>query len=474
MPQDFALNSDRFDDAKLELRKLRSFSCQYHLSAKLFFLVPLVIAAFTYSTLKASATEAAPSIVPNFQVFSSGPQTVSISDTDGSAVIHYTTDGTTVTTSSPTYSAPFPVSVTTTIQALAVGSGGTSPITTTVVQIDPSTANIPRSGLLTWQKSDLGLTISGSSVTAWADASGNGYNLTTNTGATNPTYHPNAVNGLPAVTYDGVANSSIWPAGFANLTAGCSVFVNYHPIGRSSGEILCLSNGGTGDSLNIWPFWNAGKPLYFFVNGPGGSTNFTSTYYLGQYQTLSFIHNGLSTGSYYIDGQLMNQSTTLSSFANVTRANNFIGGGYYGTFFNCDYTEILIYNRPVTTTEFANIQAYLTSRYLGPTASAPVAPVFNLAAGTLAAPTELGISTAPGAVTHFTVDGTTPSATSPVLTSAVQINYSQIVQAISIQNGLSSSVTSASFVLNSTNYPAPSVTDTSTLQINLQSPSPAQ
>jgi hypothetical protein len=450
--------------------KLRLFlrPGQFSLIAPLFFLVLVCL-----SCKSVSAQEAAPSISPSCQVFSSGPQAITISDTDGSAVIHYTTNGTAVTTGSPTYSAPFPVSVTTTIQALAVGSGGTSAITATVVQIDPSTANIPRSGLLTWQKADLGLTISGSSVTAWADASGNGYNLVTNTGATNPTYHPNAVNGLPAVTYDGVANSSIWAPGFANLTAGCSVFINYHPIGRSSGEILCLSNGGTGDSLNIWPFWNAGEPIYFFVNGPGGSTNLTSTYYLGQYQNLSFVLNG-STGSYYINGQLINQSTTLSSLANITRANNFIGGGYYGTFFNCDYTEILIYNRPVTSTEFANIQSYLTSRYLGPTASAPVPPVFNLAAGTLPAPTELGISTAPGAVTHFTVDGTTPSATSPVLTSAVQINYSQIVQAISIQNGLSSSVTSASFVLDNTKYPTPSASDTSTLQINLQSPSPAQ
>jgi hypothetical protein len=201
---------------------------------------------------------------------------------------------------------------------------------------------------------------------------------------------------------------------------------------------------------------------------------FNSTFYLNQFQDYSFVHNGAGTGTYSINGQQFFQSTTLPNFTNTTRANNYIGGAYYGTFLNAEYAEILIYNRGVTSTEFANIQSYLASRYLGPTASAPVPPVFNLAAGTLTAPTELGISTAPGAVTHFTVDGTTPGATSPVVSSAVPISWSQTVQAISIQNGLSSTVTSAAYVLDNTKYAAPSSLDASTLQINLQSPSPAQ
>jgi hypothetical protein len=367
------------------------------------------------------------------------------------------------------------VSVTTSIQALAVGSGGTSLIATSVVQIDPATASIPRSGLLAWQKSDLGLTISGSSVTAWQDSSGNSYNLSTNPGFTSPTYVPAAVNGLPSVLFDGVQNSFIWPAGFADLTAGCSIFINYRPIGRTSGEIISISNHSNADNINIFPFWNTGQPpLYFFINGPAGSTQFESTFYLNQYQTMSFIHNGLSTGSYWINGQLISQSTTLSNLGNVTRANNSIGGQYYGTFANIGYQEILIYNRGVTDIERANINAYLAARYLGPTPSAPVAPVFNLAAGTLNAPTQLGISTAPGAQTFMTNDGSTPTAASTLVSGAVQISSSQTIKAISIQNGLSSTVTSAAYSLDNTKFAAPSSSDPSVLQINLQSPSPAQ
>jgi hypothetical protein len=51
------------------------------------------------------------------------PQAVILNTTTGGATIHYTTDGTVPTTSSPIYSAPIAVSQTTTIRAMAVASG---------------------------------------------------------------------------------------------------------------------------------------------------------------------------------------------------------------------------------------------------------------------------------------------------------------------------------------------------------------
>jgi hypothetical protein len=52
-----------------------------------------------------------------------GAQTVTITDSNSSATIYYTIDGTAPTTSSPTYAGPFPVSATSTVQAIAVASG---------------------------------------------------------------------------------------------------------------------------------------------------------------------------------------------------------------------------------------------------------------------------------------------------------------------------------------------------------------
>jgi glucosylceramidase len=50
-------------------------------------------------------------------------QSVTLSDTTPGAAIHYTTDGSTPSVSSPTYSEPLSVSATTTVQAIAVASG---------------------------------------------------------------------------------------------------------------------------------------------------------------------------------------------------------------------------------------------------------------------------------------------------------------------------------------------------------------
>ena len=65
---------------------------------------------------------AAPTFSPAPGTFST-TTSVSISDSTPGAVIHYTTNGTTPTGSSPTYSAAIPVSATTTIKAIAQATG---------------------------------------------------------------------------------------------------------------------------------------------------------------------------------------------------------------------------------------------------------------------------------------------------------------------------------------------------------------
>lgn len=71
-------------------------------------------------------TVSTPAISPPVTTFPSGSTLpISISDVTPGAVIHYTTDGTTPTSSSTVYVGPFPVTATTTVNAIAYATGST-------------------------------------------------------------------------------------------------------------------------------------------------------------------------------------------------------------------------------------------------------------------------------------------------------------------------------------------------------------
>jgi len=82
---------------------------------------PSSVLSGTFTISTASPT-AEPTMSPKPGSFSS-TQTVTLGDTTGGAVIHFTTDGSTPTASSPTYSTAISVSSTMTIKALAVAPG---------------------------------------------------------------------------------------------------------------------------------------------------------------------------------------------------------------------------------------------------------------------------------------------------------------------------------------------------------------
>lgn len=76
-------------------------------------------------TQTTSPQVATPVISPGSETFS-GSITVSISDSTPGTVIHYTTDGTTPTSGSPVYAAPFPITSTTMVNAIGIATGFTN------------------------------------------------------------------------------------------------------------------------------------------------------------------------------------------------------------------------------------------------------------------------------------------------------------------------------------------------------------
>jgi hypothetical protein len=96
----------------------------------------------TWTFISEAGTVTAPPVIsPGGGTFSSAQQ-VSISDNSDGAVIYYTIDGSTPTTNSPVYSAPFTVDTgTTTVNAKAVGlDGNQSSTTSAIFSVGPFTA----------------------------------------------------------------------------------------------------------------------------------------------------------------------------------------------------------------------------------------------------------------------------------------------------------------------------------------------
>ena len=96
------------------------------------------VASATY-TIQPQQQVATPTFSPAAGTYT-GSVTVTISDATSGATIHYTTDGTTPTTSSPIYTGPIAVSQTTTIQAMATLSGMTNSNVASADLHDPAAA----------------------------------------------------------------------------------------------------------------------------------------------------------------------------------------------------------------------------------------------------------------------------------------------------------------------------------------------
>ena len=118
------------------------------------------------------------------------------------------------------------------------------------------------------------------------------------------------------------------------------------------------------------------------------------------------------------------------------------------------------------------MEAYLFAKYQLLNVTTTPAPILSAAAGTLTAPTQVAIYALPAATVHITTNGTTPTTSSPVYQGPLNVAYTQTIKALAVINGVSSTVTSATYTLNSTQWPAPGTT-TTPLQLNLQLPSVA-
>ena len=411
----------------------------------------------------------APTITPGTGVYGS-VDTVTITTPDPTATIYYTLNGTTPTTGSSVYSSPISISGSCTVKAIAYQTYGTSSVATAYIQLAPPAASVPTNSMTLWLKSDNGVVQSSGNVSLWADNSGSGNDATQSNSSYQPTLTSDTQNGLPSINFNGSSQYLQLPANLLNFGKGFSAFIVTSPANSGAGTIYGTANGSASDNVDAGSSGTTATAS-IYAGSSGSSLSASSALTLNQYQLLEVFESTGGTGSVSINGQ-PTASGSLNVGNNLMRYDNNIGTNYNasGSFFQGGLCEMLIYPRVMTTTETAEVESYLLSKYQI-SQSVPPAPIISIGTSSLDAPTQVTITAPADCSIRFTLDGTTPTSGSALYSSAINITYGQTLKAIAVRNGMSSTVSSATYTLDSTEWPAPSATDSTPLDFTIKVPS---
>lgn len=434
----------------------------------------------TYGPIGANPVAATPTFSPAPGAFGS-TQPVTLLDTTAGAVIHYTTNGITPTTSSPVYTngTPISVSATTTIQAIAVASGSNNSAIaagTYFIEAGLQTAATPMFNPAP------GPYTSAQPVTLTDATPGAVIYYTTNGTVPNP------------------ATSSVYTAGTPiQVTATTTI----EAIAVASGYATSLTGSGTytittsgGGAVNLGAYYNVyGIATVGTAPKSGGFDNDSYAYNssligtslsykglaftLGPVNALDAISSQtvpLSAGSQLfllgaaVNGAQTNQTiiVTYTDGSSSTFTQNFsdwaIPQSYSGET-AVSQSASRIGPNGQTSSPVVNVYGYtftLTSGktplsvklpsnrnvvFLGIGLGAPlptaVTPTFNPAPGTYTSAESVTLSsTTPGAVIYYTTNGTTPTTGSSVFNPSkpIQVSATTTIEAIAVATGYTNSL----------------------------------
>ncbi len=225
-------------------------------------------------------------------------------------------------------------------------------------------------GLVAWYRGDLGITLNGTTVSAWADQSGNGNHLTQGVALSQPLYEAAGFGGKPSVLFDGSNDTLVGTgasllgvqgndlpftmvAAYAHLTKDGSFRSHWgwDANGVTQDQMILVDSGGIGST-----FWQRHDDVTqlqtaFLTNADNTpAPHVVSTVFAGT--TIS----GWQDGALKANGLGLNTASV-----DVTQFRLSVGGG--GAFSNDRWGELVIYNRALTTDERRQLEVYMGARY---------------------------------------------------------------------------------------------------------------
>jgi hypothetical protein len=397
--------------------------------------------------------------VPTFNP-TAGPynmtQAVVVSDSTPGAVIYYTTNGTTPTTSSTKYSVPIKVAATATLEAFVVATGYSNSAVAksnyTLVVATPSFS--PAAGTF-----NAAQTVAISSVTPGATIyyTTNGTAPTINSTKYTGTIKVSAAETLEALaTATGLSNSGVATANYTLATAPPT----FSPASGTfnAPQTVTLSSA------------TPGAIIYYTINSTAptiNSTKYTGPIKVSATETLEvmavasgYSNSAVSAATFTLvavaptfspaAGAFNSAQTVAISSATPSVATYYTTNGTTPTTNSTKCTGPIKVSATETLEAVAVASGFSNSAVSAATFTlVTAAPTFSPAAGAFNSAQTVAISSAtPGATIYYTTNGTTPTTNSTKYTGPIQLSATQPLEAIAVATGYSTStVNSAKYAI---------------------------
>jgi PKD repeat protein len=220
------------------------------------------------------------------------------------------------------------------------------------------------SGLLMWLRADSNVVFdpsNGTSVQVWKDCSGNGNDAKQLTTTNQPILKSNEINGLQALSFNGMNQYLSTPIGLLDNVTDLSMFLVLKTNSNDKG------NGGiigddAGIGFNLSTYLNG----YLYINKIWSNPIIGSNLFLGNnweyVSTVCSNANG-NVRTNGIDRELGSPNAQLPLALGLQQTI----GKYVSTYFaNADISEIILYNRSLSNSEVQTLEDYLKFKYAPP------------------------------------------------------------------------------------------------------------
>lgn len=217
---------------------------------------------------------------------------------------------------------------------------------------------IPATNLKLHLRSDLEVTSASSSVSNWGDVSGWNNDASQGTSGNQPTITSSAMNGYPALTFNGSTSK-------LTLPTSASLGIQSNPY-----EMFIVAKSAS-SNLQFLIAGSAAGQFDYHLNGVGARFIPTGSIYLDKGVNGEFTNGNAhifsarasaSGGAVRVDGT--DGGISGGYILSASPGNLFLGVRSDGTYyFNGDIAEVIIYNKVLTSQEREEVEGYLNTRY---------------------------------------------------------------------------------------------------------------